>query len=143
MDIEKNKVLSELLKHHSRNFLVMAFCTDHNKTIDNPDGYGHSTNECGDTVGFFLTVRGEKIDSVFLDVHGCINTNACCNAVAFMAEGLKVGQAWEITPEKVNNYLETLPSGEFHCAELAVGAFRKALINFIEFKRAPWKKLYR
>ena len=142
MEIEKDKKLAELLKNHSRNFLVMAFCTDYNKRIDIPDGYGQSTNECGDTVEIFLTVRGEKIVSVSLDVDGCINTNACANAVAFMAEGTKVGRAWGITPENVIDYLETLPAREIHCAELAVSALRKALVKFTEFKRAPWKKLY-
>ena len=142
MEIEKDKKLAELLKNHSRNFLEMAFCTDHNKRIDNPDGYGQSTSECGDTVKMFLTVQGEKIVSVSLDIDGCINTNACSNAVALMAEGTKVAQAWGITPLKVINYLETLPPHEIHCAEFAVSALRKALVKFIELKRAPWKKLY-
>jgi nitrogen fixation NifU-like protein len=142
MDIEKDKKLAELLKNHSRNFLQMAFCTDYNKRIENSDGYGQSTNECGDTVEIFLTVQGEKIVSVSIDIDGCINTNACSNAVALMAEGTKVGQAWGITPSKVIDYLETLPPHEIHCAELAVSALRKALVKFIELKRAPWKKLY-
>jgi nitrogen fixation NifU-like protein len=142
MDIEKDKKLAELLKNHSRNFLQMAFCTDYNKRIENSDGYGQSTNECGDTVEIFLTVQGKKIVSVSLDINGCINTNACSNAVAHMAEGTKVGQAWGITPSKVIDYLETLPPHEIHCAELAVSALRKALVKFIELKRAPWKKLY-
>lgn len=129
MEIEKDKKLAELLKNHSRNFLEMAFCTDHNKRIDNPDGYGQSTNECGDTVEMFLTVRGEKIVSVSLDVDGCINTNACSKAVAFMAEGKKVGQAWGITQEMVINYLETLPAREIHCAELAVSALHVELFT--------------
>ena len=142
MDIEKDKKLAEVLKNHSRNFLEMAFCTDYNKRIDNSDGYGQSTSECGDTVEMFLTVQGEKIVSVSLDIDGCINTNACSNAVALMAEGTKVAQAWGITPLKVINYLETLPPHEIHCAELAVSALHKALVKFTEFKRAPWKKLY-
>ena len=142
MDIEEERRLAEVLKNHSRNFLEMAFCTNYNKRIDNSDGYGQSTSECGDTVEIFLTVRGEKIVSVSLDINGCINTNACSNAVAFMAEGTKLGQAWGITPGKVIDYLETLPPHEIHCAELAVSALRKALVKFTEFKRAPWKKLY-
>lgn len=51
-------------------------------------------------------------------------------------------EAWEITPEKVTDYLETLPKEYAHCAELAVGAFYLALINYQEFEHAPWKRLY-
>jgi len=37
-------------------------------------------------------------------------------------------------------YLETLPLENTHCAELAVGAFYLALINWQERQRRPWKK---
>ncbi|MCP4647315.1 MAG: iron-sulfur cluster assembly scaffold protein, partial [bacterium] len=97
---------------------------------------------CGDVVEFSLEVRNGMILSVSLEISGCINTHACAKTVAFMAEGRKVSQAWSITPEKVKDYLETLPSHEFHCAELAVRALRKALVKFTEIKRSPWKKMY-
>ncbi len=141
-ETEEEKALADLIKRHSKNFLGMAFRTDYREQINSPDGYGQSSNECGDTVEFFLTVKNDKISSVSLDVRGCINTNACANTVAFMAEGKKVSHAWNIAPEKVNDYLETLPSHELHCAELAVRALRKALVKFLEIKRAPWKKMY-
>jgi nitrogen fixation NifU-like protein len=47
--------------------------------------------------------------------------------VAQLAEGKSEKQAWEITPEDISEYLETLPDDHFHCAELAVGAFYLAL----------------
>ena len=72
-----------------------------------------------------------------------MNTNACANTVACMAEGKQIDEAWEITPEKVAEFLETLPAEEIHCAELAVGAFYLALTNFRELKKSPWKKTYR
>jgi nitrogen fixation NifU-like protein len=53
-----------------------------------------------------------------------------------------VEAAWEITPEDVVAYLETLPPENMHCAELAVGALYLALRNHREFKHEPWKKLY-
>ena len=140
---EEDKALLDLIKRHSTQFLEMAFRTDFLKQINSPDGYGLSSNVCGDTVEFYLAVRNDKILSVSLDINGCINTNACANSVAFMAEGKNVSQAWRITPEMVCNYLETLPSHEFHCAELAVSALRKALVKFLEIKQAPWKKMYR
>jgi nitrogen fixation NifU-like protein len=58
-----------------------------------------------------------------------MNTNACANTVAFLAEGKTIEEAWNMTTESVVNYLETLPSKEMHCADLALGAFYLALSN--------------
>jgi nitrogen fixation NifU-like protein len=71
-----------------------------------------------------------------------MNTNACANTVAELAEGRTVDDAWEITPDDVIAYLETLPPGNTHCAELAVGALYLALVNYKELIRQPWKKWY-
>jgi nitrogen fixation NifU-like protein len=126
----------------SARYIEMATRTDKRRTIKDPDGYGKRTGVCGDTVEIFLTVRHNRIHKVFFVTDGCINTHACSNCVAFFAEGKSIAEAWEITPEKVFNFLETLPEEHTHCAELAVGALYLALVNFQEFKHAPWKKLY-
>ena len=47
-----------------------------------------------------------------------MNTNACANTVAELAEGRKVEDAWDT-----------------HCAELAVGGFYLALTNWQELQR--------
>ncbi len=127
---------------HSLHYLEMAFRTDKRDVLDNPDGYGKRKGECGDTVEMFIKVRDKRIQSVSFMTNGCLNTNACANAVALLAEGKNINKAWEITPENVAGYLETLLPKEMHCAELAVGAFYLALANFGELKKSPWKKLY-
>ena len=71
-----------------------------------------------------------------------MSTSACANTVAELIEGKHVESAWELTPEDVVKYLQTLPSENTHCAELAVGALYRALRNYQELKRDPWKKLY-
>ncbi|HUV77178.1 MAG TPA: iron-sulfur cluster assembly scaffold protein [Desulfobacterales bacterium] len=115
---------------------------DKRRIIKDPDGYGKRIGKCGDTVEMFLIVRKNRIHSVSFITDGCINTHACANTVVFLAEGKTVAEAWEITPEKVIDFLETLPEEHTHCAELSVGAFYLALVNFQEFKHAPWKRLY-
>ena len=50
--------------------------------------------------------------------------------------------AWEVTPEQVSDFLESLPDDHFHCAELVVGTFYLALSNARENRRSPWKKMY-
>lgn len=59
-----------------------------------------------------------------------MNTMACCNTVVHMAQGLTPDQAWEITPDQVAEYLETLPEDHYHCAELSLGGFYLALTDF-------------
>jgi len=93
-------------------------------------------------VEIYLAVRDGRIERVSYQTDGCMNTNACANTVAELAEGRTVDGAWEITPDDVVAYLETLPPGNIHCAELAVGALYLALVNYKELKRQPWKKLY-
>jgi nitrogen fixation NifU-like protein len=133
---------ANLCREPSAHYLEMATQMDKRWTIKDPDGYGKRTGVCGDTVEMFLIVRKNCIHSVSFMTDGCINTHACANTVAFIAEGKTVAEAWKITPEKVIDYLETLPEEHMHCAELAVGAFYLALVNFQEFKHAPWKRLY-
>ncbi|MBF0103007.1 MAG: iron-sulfur cluster assembly scaffold protein [Desulfobacterales bacterium] len=130
------------LQDHSVHFLEMALSMDKRTMIHNPDGYGKRTGECGDTIEIFLMGTDDTITSVSFNTDGCINTHACANTVAHLAEGKPLENAWEITPEKIAEYLETLPSSQFHCAELAVGALYLALSNFRENAKAPWKKLY-
>jgi nitrogen fixation NifU-like protein len=127
---------------HSLHYLEMAFRTDRREIAKHSDGYGKRTGDCGDTVEIYLSILNGRIQSVSYETDGCLSTNACANTVAELIEGKDVGSAWELTPENVMNYLETLPSENTHCAELAIGAMYRALRNFQEFKRDPWKKLY-
>ncbi|MBF0100461.1 MAG: iron-sulfur cluster assembly scaffold protein [Desulfobacterales bacterium] len=132
----------DMLQHHSNNYLTMAFSTDHCEVIHHPDGYGKRTGDCGDTVEMFIMVSGELIESISFRINGCMNTHACANTVANLSEGKSIEEAWNLTPETIIRFLETLPSTSIHCAELAVGAFYLALTNYQMLKKETWKKNY-
>lgn len=136
---DKGREEFDLWQDHSLHYLEMAFRTDRRESLENPDGYGKRTGECGDTVEIFLTLRGDRIASVSYDTDGCMSTNACANTVAELAEQKSVEEAWDITADDVIEYLETLPPENLHCAELAVGAFYLALANCKGIKRNPYK----
>ncbi len=127
---------------HSERFLEMALRTGYRGRLEHPDAYGKRTGDCGDTVEFFLTVENESICDILFDVHGCLNTTACANTVVELAREKSLEEAWKIGPESIENYLETLPPDHRHCAELAAGAFYRALADYREMKRSPWKKMY-
>jgi nitrogen fixation NifU-like protein len=127
---------------HSIKYLEMALKTDRMEPLENPDGEGRHTGECGDTVAMFLKLRGTTIAQVAFQVHGCMNTLASANAVAELIEGKPIEDAWELTPERVIDFLETLPKAHHHCAELAVGALYRALADVRSKQRDPWRKMY-
>ena len=129
-------------RDHSANYLKMAFQYYHRERLENPNGYGKNKGECGDTVEILLFIHSGRIQSISFDINGCINTNACCNTIAYLAEGKSAEEAWGITAENVIDYLKTLPPENYHCAELAVGALYKALSNYHENRRHPWKNCY-
>jgi nitrogen fixation protein NifU and related proteins len=136
------KETTDFWQHHSLVFLEMAFRSDRRERLEKADGYGKKTGDCGDTVEFFIDLDGETIRHLSFDINGCLNTNACCNAVVSLVEGKSVTAAWEVTPEQVADILESLPPDHFHCAELAVGTLYTALADTREKRRSPWKKLY-
>ncbi|MBU1344422.1 MAG: iron-sulfur cluster assembly scaffold protein [Proteobacteria bacterium] len=125
---------SDFLENHSLHYIEMALRTDKIERIDNPDGYGKRIGDCGDSVEFFLMHHENRIKSVSFFTRGCLNTTACCNTVATFAQGKTIDEAWEIVPEQVIEYLNTLPKDHFHCAELAVGALYLALRNLQSLK---------
>lgn len=130
-------------QHHSLNFLEMAFRTDRQEAIQHCDGYGKKVGECGDTVEIFINAEADTISHASYMSDGCLNTNACANTVLNLIDGKTVEQAWELTPEMVAEYLQTLPEDHFHCAELSVGALYLALADLVKVKHSPWKKMYR
>ena len=142
MKHEGGKVF-DFWQDHSIHYLEMAYRSDKRERIETPDGYGKRTGQCGDTIEMFLSVRDDQVRSASFDVDGCLNTIACANTVVSMIEGKTVAQAWEITTENIVGYLATLPSGEAHCAELAVGALYLALSDWEAMKKHPWMKMYR
>ncbi|WP_457576057.1 iron-sulfur cluster assembly scaffold protein [Desulfomarina sp.] len=114
---------------HSETFLTMAYLWDRRKPLENPDGYGRKTGDCGDTVTIYLAIDRDTITSLNFELEGCIHTNACCNGLAVLVEGKKVEDCWDIKPENIIDFLQTLPEDHYHCAELTVGAFYLALAD--------------
>ncbi|HSO60236.1 MAG TPA: iron-sulfur cluster assembly scaffold protein [Desulfobacterales bacterium] len=127
---------------HSVKYLEMALKSDRMEPLENPDGEGRHTGDCGDTVAISLKLQGEVIGRVAFQIQGCMNTVASANAVAELVEGRPIAEAWEVTPERVIDFLETLPKGHHHCAELAVGALYRALADARSKQREPWRKMY-
>ena len=139
--MEKTKF--DFWKDHSEQFLKMALQNRKNERLENADGVGKCAGACGDSIEVYLCLTGDRIETVSYYSDGCLHTNACANTMAHLAENKTIKQAWEMTPESVVDYLQTLPKAEYHCAEMAIDALQNALTNLGEIRRNSWKKLYR
>lgn len=117
----------DFFEKHSDRFLEMAFSSARSERVLNPDGYGKSSRDCGDTVEIFLSLSGEQLEFVSYQVDGCMYTNACAAALSHLVEGKSPEEASGIKPEALISFLESLPKEENHCAEHVVGAFQEAL----------------
>lgn len=133
----------EFWNKHSVNFLRMALLADKRERITHADGYGQCSRECGDALEIFLTARNNHVHLASFYTEGCIYTVACANAIVRMVEGKTARDAWTISAQHIVDFLQTLPEGERHCAELAVRTLRAALLDLQETERQPWTKFYR
>ena len=127
---------------HSSVFKEMCGRADRYGILAQPDGYGKRTGDCGDTIEMYLSIRGGMIQMITFRVEGCANTVACGNTVTILMEGRTLTDAWQLTPENVIDYLQTLPPDHYHCAELAVGAFYNALADVSRREKEAWKTPY-
>ena len=137
-----DKTTAPTYHDHSKKFQQMVSRAERYGELDKPDGYGKRTGDCGDTIEMYLSIQAGQVRMVTFRVEGCANTVACGNTVSILIEGRTLSDAWKLTPENVSDYLETLPPDHFHCAELAVGAFYKALTNYNRRKKEAWKTDY-
>lgn len=113
----------------SQRFVEMATNRRRLTPMNRPDGHSKKTGDCGDTIEMFIRGTRENIMALSFVIEGCVNTVACSNAVAEFVEGKDIQAAWDITPETIIDYLETLDPGHHHCAELAVGTLYLALVD--------------
>jgi len=114
-------------ERHSVNFLEMAFQQDRREILENPDGYGEQTDECGDSIRIFLMVENNRIRTASFDCEGCLYAVACANAAATLVEGRAPEEALAVSADTIVDFLGTLPRKEHHCAHMAVEALRRAL----------------
>jgi nitrogen fixation NifU-like protein len=62
--------------------------------------------------------------------------------VTEMAKGKTVEEASRINPEIILKTLGGLPEDHVHCAALAANTLKKALENYLETYKFPWKRAY-
>jgi nitrogen fixation protein NifU and related proteins len=112
-------------------------------TLSNPDGFAIVQSGHNESLKIWLRTRNDVVaDSAFW-TNGCAATIACGSMSTELVKGKTINEALAITPEDIARALVDLPDGNLHCAELAAGALRLALMDCLSIQQQPWKKLYR
>lgn len=111
--------------------------------MENADGFGRITGPCGDTMEIWLRVQGNVVVTATFATDGCGATVACGSLLTELARGKTVPQALGISQQDVLDALGGLPEDNVHCALLAVNTLREAIMDYLAFKKEPWKRAYR
>jgi nitrogen fixation NifU-like protein len=96
------------------------------------NGHARITGPCGDTMEFWINVKGGEIESVSFITDGCGPSLAAGSMTTCLAEGKTVKEAKTITQKDVLDALEGLPEDHQHCALLAANTLTAACDDYLE-----------
>src|SRR4030043_1165852 len=108
--------------------------------IENPQGFGKGSRICGDGLEITLRIVNDKILDAKFFTEGCGAMLAAGSMVSELVIGKTILEAFKITPEVINEALDGLPKESEHCADTAAEALKEALLNYLAFKKEPWKR---
>ncbi len=117
------------------------FFEPQNFTAEDPkDGEYDAAGEvgnfaCGDIMKMWIKIdpETERIKDLKWKTWGCATAIASTSAFSEMVlkdGGLKIDEAFKITPQDIAEYLGGLPDRKFHCSVMADQAFKKAIENY-------------
>jgi nitrogen fixation NifU-like protein len=95
--------------------------------MPDPDARGIIHGCCGDTVGIYLRLNGDRIEEATLTTDGHESAIACASVLTKTVQGLSLEEAYKIKLEDVVTALDGLPEAKIHCAHLTVNTLRQAI----------------
>lgn len=100
--------------------------------IQSPDAEGHNGDpSCGDYLVMFIKVDRDIIYDISYVVFGCPAAIATASMTSELARDRSLDEAMSITEQDVVDALGGLPEYKQHCSNLAVGALRNAINEYI------------
>lgn len=133
---ESGSVFSEIVIDHATNPRNAG-------SMDDADAYASVLGSCGDNMEMWLKARDGRVKDVTFWTDGCGATIACGSIATELAKDKTLGEALAISAEIIFRSLGGLPENHIHCAGLASLTLKKAIIEYLNFQREPWKKAYR
>ncbi|OGO05195.1 MAG: hypothetical protein A2Y91_00700 [Chloroflexi bacterium RBG_13_54_8] len=111
-------------------------------SIPDADAHASVLGPCGDNMEIWLKVRDGQVTEATFWTDGCGATIACGSMATELAKGKTLGEALAINAEVIAVKLGGLPDEHIHCAGLASLTLKKAIIEYMNLQREPWKKAY-
>jgi nitrogen fixation NifU-like protein len=103
--------------------------------IRNPDGFAKIKGPCGDTMQISFNVKDGRLSKIKFMTDGCASSLAAGSMATELAQGKKIEQATEISPQMILDALDGLPEESVHCALLASNTLKEAIKNYFDSKR--------
>lgn len=97
------------------------------------DGRGQVGNvKCGDQMLVVIQVDREKdtVKDVKWKTYGCASAIASTSIMSEMVKGMKLDEAYNISPKEINRELGGLPEHKIHCSVLGDKALRAAINDY-------------
>lgn len=133
---EMRKVYTETVVDHALNPRNMG-------DMEDADGFGKVTGPCGDTMEIWLRVESNTIVAATFSTDGCGPTIVSGSMLTELVKGKSIPWALRVSQQDVLDALGGLPEDSVHCALLAANTLKKAVRDYLAFKREPWKRVYR
>lgn len=99
--------------------------------MENPDGHGRVTGECGDTMEIFLKFEDNRVSHASYVTNGCASSAISGSFAAELTLGKDPDELTDITDEKVLETIGRLPEKDQHCAGLAARTVQEALNDYM------------
>jgi nitrogen fixation NifU-like protein len=94
---------------------------------------------CGDQMLVLLKIENDIIKDIKWRTYGCASAIASTSMMSEIVKGMTIQEAYNITPEIIEEKLGGLPKNKFHCSVLGDKALRKAINNYlVSSKREPY-----
>lgn len=122
---------SDKVKEH---FLKPHNVLDVSEEEFNADGIGFvGSPACGDMMKIFIKVKDGRIVDLKWQTFGCasaIGSTSMLSDMIIKDGGMKIEDAYKITPEMIINELGGLPANKIHCSVLGDKALREAINDY-------------
>ena len=100
--------------------------------IDNPEAAAKLESPvCGDLMEVFLRIDRDRIEDIKFRTFGCGAAIASSSMATEMIKGRTIGEALDLTDDKVAEALGGLPEQKMHCSNLAASAIHQALTEYL------------
>jgi nitrogen fixation NifU-like protein len=88
-------------------------------------------------------VRNDVVAEVTFLTDGCATTIAAGSMITELVKEKTIVQALKIRKTEVIHELGGMPEEDEHCALLATNTLKAAVKDYLDLKKAPWKRVYR